>query len=165
MSKKPTKLGQKTPKLSWNFLCGKKIGTKMFSSIWPVAGSQGIGVLLSLPRPCSSTYRCVTLTTHRHGRPQSVCSPCSFAHLGRAPTACVSSPRDWTVCIGSHVQQDIDMSKAPPQHGAPFPLLQTAHVRNINEKNDANFSEMTVLGTCCNACLPLRWTQNGFCTE
>ena len=102
---------------------------------------------------------------HRHGRPQSVCSPCSFVHLDRAPTACVLSPRDWTVSIGSHVQQDIDMSKAPPQHGAPFPLLQTAHVKNINGQIDAYVSEMTVLGTCCNACLPLRWAQNGFCTE
>ena len=49
----------------------------------------------------------------------SVCTPCSRAHFGRVTTACVSSPRDWAVSIGSHMQQDMDISKAPPHLGAP----------------------------------------------
>ena len=39
-----------------------------------------------------STCRWARLSTHRHNGPHQVCSPCSLAHLGRATTACVSSP-------------------------------------------------------------------------
>ena len=49
--------------------------------------------------------------------PHEVCSPCSRAHFGRVPTACVSSPRDRAVSTGSHMQ-DMDISKAPPHLGA-----------------------------------------------
>ena len=39
-----------------------------------------------------------------------MCGPCSRAHFGCVPTACVSSPRDWAVSIGSHMQQNMDIS-------------------------------------------------------
>ena len=45
--------------------------------------------------------------------------------FGRAASACVSSPRDWIVSVGSHMQQDMDMSEAPPRPGAPLPRLRT----------------------------------------
>ena len=47
-------------------------------------------------------------------------SLCSHAHVGRVTTACVSSPRDWTVSIGSHMQPDTVISQAPPRLGVPF---------------------------------------------
>ena len=34
-------------------------------------------------------------------------SLCSHAPFGRVATACVSSPRDWAVSTGSHMQQDM----------------------------------------------------------
>ena len=45
------------------------------------------------------------------------------------PTLAVQPPhvchrqRDWAVSIGSHMQQDMDISKAPPHLGAPLPLF------------------------------------------
>ena len=36
-----------------------------------------------------STCRWARLATHRHKEPHKVCCPCSRAHHGRAPTACV----------------------------------------------------------------------------
>ena len=47
-------------------------------------------------------------------------SLCSHAHVGRVTTACVSSPRDWTVSIGSHMQLDTVISQAPPRLRVPF---------------------------------------------
>ena len=44
--------------------------------------------------------------------------------LGLVATACVSSPRDWAVSVGSHMQQDVEMSLAPPHPGAPFHALE-----------------------------------------
>ena len=75
------------------------------------------------PRPCVSTCRWVKalLPTDTSG-PRSVRSPCSYAPSDRATTARVSSPRDWAVCIGSHVQQNMDISKPPSRLGAPFPV-------------------------------------------
>ena len=81
------------------------------------------------PHPCSSTYRWARLATHRHEGPHQECSPCSHAHSGRFTTACVSSPRDWAVSIGSHMQQDMDISTAPPHLGTLLPLFDPVHVR------------------------------------
>ena len=49
------------------------------------------------------------MSTHQDLNPptqkiHTLCSPCSDAHFGRVTTACVSSPRDWTVSIAPHVQ-------------------------------------------------------------
>ena len=44
------------------------------------------------------------------------------------PTLAVQPPhvchhqRDWAVSIGSHMQQDMGISQAPPHPGAPFPF-------------------------------------------
>ena len=37
---------------------------------------------------------------------------------------CVIATRDWAVSIGSHMQQDMDISKAPPHLDAPFALFE-----------------------------------------
>ena len=50
-----------------------------------------------------------------------MCCPCSHAHFGRVTTACVSSPRDRAVSIGSYMQQDVDISEAPGPPGPPGP--------------------------------------------
>ena len=70
----------------------------------------------------SSTCRWARLPTRRHNG-TTLCV-CSRAYLGRVTTACVSSPRDWPVSIGSHMQQDMGTSKAPRHLGAPIPLLE-----------------------------------------
>ena len=41
---------------------------------------------------------------------------------------CVSSPRDWAVSTGSHIQQDIVISKAPAHLGAQFLLSDSVNV-------------------------------------
>ena len=51
--------------------------------------------------------------------------PCSHDHIGRATTACESSPRDWAVSTGSHMQQDM----APPRPGAPSPSRQKPGIK------------------------------------
>ena len=81
------------------------------------------------PRPCFkhlSMGQACNPPTPRDTQ-HSVCSPCSRAHFGRLPTACVSSPRDWTVHIGSHMQQDTCISPAPPHPCAPCPSFLSVH--------------------------------------
>ena len=75
------------------------------------------------------------------------------------PTLVVSLPhvclrqRDQTVSIGSHMQQNMDISQAPPRLSTPFPLLETVHIGNLDAKFGGNFaSDMAVLGACYNAC-------------
>ena len=51
-------------------------------------------------------------------------SPCSRAHFGHVATACVSSPGDWAVSVGTHTQQDMGVSIAPPHLVAPAPLFE-----------------------------------------
>ena len=53
----------------------------------------------------------------------TVCRLCPYAHFGRATTTCVSSQRDWADSIGSRMQQDTGISKAPPHLGAPNPTV------------------------------------------
>ena len=56
------------------------------------------------PRPCSSTYRWAGLPPHRHKGPH-LCAVCALTPpFGRVTAASVSSPRDWPVSIGSHMQ-------------------------------------------------------------
>ena len=50
------------------------------------------------------------LANHRETGSHFVCGPCSRAHIGRATTACVSSPMDW----GSLHR----LAHAPPSTGA-----------------------------------------------
>ena len=55
--------------------------------------------VVSIPS-CSSTTSSTKRTT-----PQ--CGPCSDAIVGRATTACVSSPWDWAVSTSKHMQQNM----------------------------------------------------------
>ena len=61
-----------------------------------------------------------------------MCCPCSHALLGLVTTACVSWSRDKAVSIGSHMQQDVVISQAPPHLGAPFLFL----IAFSSEKHD-----------------------------
>ena len=86
------------------------------------------------------------------------------------PTVAVQPPhvchrqKDWAVSMGSHMQQVMGMSWAPPHLGAPFLLLQTVHVKKvtIQKMGDDLPPEMTVLGTCFNASLTPRRAQDVF---
>ena len=67
------------------------------------------------------------------------CSPESWSsqawkYVMTTIAACVSSPRDWAVSFGSHRQQDVDISKAPPHLGAPLPLFDPVHPENHDTK-------------------------------
>ena len=44
--------------------------------------------------------------------------------LAALPPHVCHRQRDWAVSIGSHMQQDIDIAKAPPHLGAPVPLFE-----------------------------------------
>ena len=92
----------------------------------PVRFHKGSGSHVHFcPRPCSSTHRMgqalhppTPWTTH--------CAICALVPLSRVTNACVSSPRDWAVSIGSHVQLDRVISLAPSRLGAPlFHLFKT----------------------------------------
>ena len=77
--------------------------------------AQGVGVLR--PLQPASLFRAL------------VDGSGSRAHFDRATTACVSSPRDWAVSVGSHMQQDMGISQAPPHPEAPFPWFDAVHFR------------------------------------
>ena len=76
------------------------------------------------PCPCSSTYRWARLATHQHKGPHPVWSVLSMPTVAVQPPHVCHRQRDWAVSIGSHMQQDMDMSKAPPHLGAPFALCE-----------------------------------------
>ena len=69
--------------------------------------------------------------------------PCSHAHIGRVRTACVSSPRDVAVSTGSHMQQDMDISKAPTHLSAPLPLFDPVYLRKPRHQKLAKVSPET----------------------
>ena len=63
--------------------------------------------------------------------------------------------RDWAVSMGSYMQQDMDISEAPPCQGAPIPLLEyrSLHIHKlaiIFTETQFSFDE------CPNACFPGR---------
>ena len=73
-----------------------------------------------------STYRWASLPTHRHVRPTTQHSAVRalIPSLALLPPHVCHRQRDWAVSIGSHMQQDMDISKAPPRLGAPIPLFE-----------------------------------------
>ena len=104
--------------------------------LFPLSPSrpQSVGVLrLFCPRPCLSTCQWTDFLNPLIPRDHTlVCSPCSYAIFGRCDAACVSSPRDWAVSVGSHMQQDIGVSRAPPHASALLPLLEAVDVIRLN---------------------------------
>ena len=85
--------------------------------------SQGVGVLLSLLP--ASLFEHLSMGQARNP-PTLATTLCVSRDL--MPTLAVQPPhvchrqRDWAVSIGSHMQHDVDISKAPPHLGAPLPL-------------------------------------------
>ena len=86
---------------------------------------KGLGSYVHFcPCPCSSTCRWSRLAIHRHWGPLCVypvllcplwpCNHRMFCHR----------QRDWAVSIRSYMQQDMDISQAPPHLGAPFALSE-----------------------------------------
>ena len=73
------------------------------------------------PRLCSITYRWAEDTPPTDAEDKTLCvARALMPLLGLVATACMSSPRDWAVSVGSHMQQDVEMSLAPPHPVAPF---------------------------------------------
>ena len=72
--------------------------------------------------------------------PHKECGPCSHAHFGCVPTACGSSPRDWVVSIGSHMQQNIDISfgASTSRRTASF-VSQRSRLKTTTQKIGDNF--------------------------
>ena len=86
------------------------------------------------PRPCLSAIRWAMLATHRHIGPHSVCIP-----RARTPTLAVQPHmchrQREAVSSGSHMQQDMGISLAPPHLGAPFNCLTPCTLENHDPKN------------------------------
>ena len=77
------------------------------------------------PRPCFEH-----LSMGRGSQPTDALDHTSCASRALMPTLAVQPPhvchrqRDWAASIGSHMQQDIDIAKAPPHLGAPIPVSE-----------------------------------------
>ena len=84
----------------------------------------------------------------------TLCAACALVPtLAVWPLHVCHRQRDSAVSIGSHMQQDMDTSKAPPPLSAPWPLPETVHAGNLDPKIGDTFSwNMAVLGACYNAC-------------
>ena len=104
------------------------------------------------PRPCSSTYPWARLATHRHWGPLCVYTVLSWPTMAALTPHVCHRQRNWAVSIGSHMQQDIDISKAPPHLGAPVALFEHHSRLKTTIQNIGNVS-----CECSNACFPLRW--------
>ena len=126
-----------------------------------VARGSGSYVHFS-PRPCPSTDRWARLSTHRHhGSTLCARSEPSYSLWPLNHRMCVVAWRRGAVSNGSHMQQYVDTSKAPPHLGAPFSLVENVDVSNSIGKIDKSLpSDRVVLGACCNVCFRLRWAPN-----
>ena len=108
----------------------------------PVRTHNGSGSYFHFcPRPCSSTCpwaKLSTTDTRDHTNAWSVLS----RSFGRVTTARVSSPkRLGAVSMGSHMQQEMDISQAPPHLGAPFALFEhRSRLKTTIQKIGDNFS-------------------------
>ena len=98
--------------------------------------SQGVGVLLSLLP--ASLFEHVSMGQARN--PTDTVEHTLCVSRARTPILAVQPPhvchrqRDWAVSIGSHMQQDMGISSAPPHLGAAFPLFDAVHVRKPRSK-------------------------------
>ena len=59
---------------------------------------------------------------------------CAARALTPRPPHVCHRQKDWAVSVGSHMQQDMDFSWAPPHLGAPIPLFEYRHVRKPRPK-------------------------------
>ena len=72
----------------------------------PVVSHKGFGVLPSHLPTSLVDHASMSQASHRYEGPNSVCGACSDAHFGGAATACVSSPRDWALSMGSALHNE-----------------------------------------------------------
>ena len=92
------------------------VSVQVFSNCGCSIFTRGRGAHVRLcPRPYSSTHRSAKPTTERHRGLRNTARSVLSRPFIRVPTACVSSPRDWAVSNGSHMQQDTVNSPAPPR--------------------------------------------------
>ena len=126
-----------------------------FSVSLPVHCTRGRGLTFTLARVLvSSTYQWARLATHR---PQGTHNT-SCAARALVPTLAAQPPHvchrqgDWAVSVGSHMQQDIDISNAPLL-GAPIALFDyRSRQKTTIQKIGANFSpDIVVIYKCCTA--------------
>ena len=105
--------------------------------------------------------------------------PCSHAPFIRVPTACVSSPRDWVVSNGSHMQQDTGNTPAPPRLSdflcvtyTPAPPRLSALLCDMfltvgHKDQDSEKSAIISLEDACRrrACQSVRFAPPGCCEK
>ena len=106
-----------------------------------------------------STFRWASLPTHRYIRPHNACAVRALMPiLALHPPHVCHRQRQWAVSIGSHMQQDIDISEAPPHPGAPIPLFEyRSLLRTTIQKIGDNYSrDIVVFCRCFNASFPPR---------
>ena len=89
-------------------------------------------------RACSLTYQWARLSTYRHKRPHSMCSPSSDAPFGRVTTASVSSPRS---------------------RGKTRTLLESSHVwAHRSLTSETSIQKLAMISP--QTWLPVRWKSN-----
>ena len=96
---------------------------------------------------------CLPTDTEDHTQ----CSPCSHAPFSRAATACLSSPRDWEVSMGSHMQQDMDIFFGATTSRRTSPTCSDRSPLKPGVKQLAIIPRETLLSlVCVNACFTAR---------
>ena len=78
------------------------------------------------------------------------------APLGRKAIACVSSPRDWAVSMGSHMQQDTVISFGATTSGRTFFHFFGPFSTKSGEKNAITSPGTLLSSVCFNACFTPR---------
>ena len=93
--------------------------------------SQGVRVLRALlPASLSRALVDGSRTAHRHSEPHLSEVRALVPPFGFVAIACVSSPRDRAISVGSHMQQDVVISLAPPR----IPVVRSVQRRNPDSK-------------------------------
>ena len=99
------------------------------------------------PRPCFEHLSMGQGLYPSTQRDNSRRGPCSHALFGRVTNACVSPPMDSAVSFGSHMQQNVAISQAPPLQGAPYPSSWT--VRHSEHKIYQTEDNLFLRVMCC----------------
>ena len=106
---------------------------------------KGSGSYVHLcPRPCFD-HASMGQTRNPTQRTTQVRTPCSGAHIGLQPPHVCHRQRDWAVSVGSHMQQNMGISQAPPHLRAPLLLFDAVYVRKQRSKKMAMLSPETWL--------------------
>ena len=153
------------------FLCVRGVwGQLVCCSFWtaPVAfTTRGRGLTFNIARVLvRAPIDEPGFPTHRHIRTTQRCEVRALVpKCSPVATACVSSPKDWAVLIGSHIQQEVVISFGASTSRRTCPHMDCASTEVQNTKRNNFTSGNHVRGARFNAYFPLsRATSARQCT-